>query len=212
MASNNFKFDSHLKLGQCSHEITNKVCVHLTLGKCLCTSTTTDETQQVIDSSTKKRKLVKQATNDEENKKKKKKKMKSTKTRNDEERKWGYSLDLMLYDDPWKIKKVLENSDLGSNSRLMLNKMSAEDFVLPILNCNTDDEIKVTILDIDTNSFHTLKFKKLASSKSYIFKSGWIKKFVLRRDLKKGDEIGFHWDQYNNRFNFTVFKVYGNRP
>ena len=31
-------------------------------------------------------------------------------------------------------------------------------------------------------------------------------KVKRRRDLKKGDEIGFHWDPYNCVFNFCVLK------
>ena len=33
--------------------------------------------------------------------------------------------------------------------------------------------------------------------------------FVKRRDLKVGDEIGFHWDPYKRRFDFSVLKRAG---
>ncbi|WJX88431.1 gibberellin 2beta-dioxygenase [Trifolium repens] len=49
---------------------------------------------------------------------------------------WGYSTNLMLYDDPWKIKKVLEHSDVNRLSRLLLDKKLVEDLVLPVLGAN----------------------------------------------------------------------------
>ncbi|CAL0305059.1 unnamed protein product [Lupinus luteus] len=55
---------------------------------------------------------------------------------------WGYSLDLMIYDDPWKIKKVLQKSDLGNISRLLLSKYSAENLVLPVLNTNETRDVE----------------------------------------------------------------------
>ncbi|GAU16895.1 hypothetical protein TSUD_368450 [Trifolium subterraneum] len=126
---------------------------------------------------------------------------------------WGYSTNLMLYDDPWKIKKVLEQSDIDRSSRLMLDKKLVEDLVLPVLNAKDDDLVKgteVKIWDIETNSMHILKLKRWSSSGSYVFINGWVRDFVTRKGLQKGDEIGLHWDQYNQRFDFSVLRAFKN--
>ncbi|CAL0331080.1 unnamed protein product [Lupinus luteus] len=126
---------------------------------------------------------------------------------------WGYSLDLVIYDDPWKIKKVLQKSDIGNMSRLLLPKDLAENLVLPVLNADerrdaeTERGTEVWIWDVDTNSMHSLLFKRWGSSKSYVFIDKWVQGFVKRRHLKEGDEIGFHWDPYNHQFAFTVLHV-----
>ncbi|XP_061342568.1 B3 domain-containing protein At2g33720-like [Gastrolobium bilobum] len=124
------------------------------------------------------------------------------------ERSWGYSLDLMLYDDPWKIKKVLNGSDLGNMSRLLLPKDFAENLVVPVLDGDVERGVQVEIWDVDTASIHSLIFKKRVSSRSYVFIGNWVKDFVSRRGLKKGDEIGLHWDPYKNRFNFSVLDAF----
>jgi hypothetical protein len=118
---------------------------------------------------------------------------------------WGYSTNLMLYDDPWKIKKVLQESDL--DDKLMLDKDLAEELVLPVLAAGSDVErgTLVTIFDCDTESRHVLVFKRCeACSTNYVFFENWFHDFVRRRGLKKGDEIGFHWDPYMKHFDFSV--------
>ncbi|XP_061344179.1 B3 domain-containing protein At2g33720-like [Gastrolobium bilobum] len=124
------------------------------------------------------------------------------------ERSWGYSLDLMLYDDPWKIKKVLNGSDLGNMRRLLLPKDFAENLVVPVLDGDVERGVQVEIWDVDTASIHSLIFKKWVSSRSYVFIGNWVKDFVSRRDLKKRDEIGLHWDPYKNRFNFSILDAF----
>ncbi|XP_061351878.1 B3 domain-containing protein At2g33720-like [Gastrolobium bilobum] len=124
------------------------------------------------------------------------------------ERSWGYSLDLMLYDDPWKIKKVLNGSDLGNMRRLLLPKDFAENLVVPVLDGDVERGVQVEIWDVNTTSIHSLIFKKWVSSRSYVFIGNWVKDFVSRRGLKKGDEIGLHWDPYKNRFNFSVLYAF----
>ncbi|XP_061344183.1 putative B3 domain-containing protein At1g78640 [Gastrolobium bilobum] len=124
------------------------------------------------------------------------------------ERSWGYSLDLMLYDDPWKIKKVLNDSDIANMSRLLLPKDFAENLVVPVLDGDVERGVQVEIWDVDTASIHSLIFKKWVSSRSYVFIGNWVKDFVSRRGLKKGDEIGLHWDVYKNLFNFSVLDAF----
>ncbi|XP_057452199.1 B3 domain-containing protein At2g33720-like [Lotus japonicus] len=127
-----------------------------------------------------------------------------------EPRRWGYSTYLMLYDDPWKIRKRLTVSDLGNLRRLLLHKDLVEGLVLPVLSSEAQTEALsengtiVSIWDVDTESMHYMVFKQWVSSKSYVFIDDWTNNFVRRRGLKIGDEIRLHWDPYNNRFNFSV--------
>ncbi|XP_057432301.1 B3 domain-containing protein At2g33720-like [Lotus japonicus] len=120
------------------------------------------------------------------------------------------SPELMLCDDPWKIKKKLTQSDLGYLSRLLIPKDLAEDLVLPVLTRDaqmqvyTENGTKILIWDVDTQSSHYLVFKLWNSSGSYVFIDNWTKDFVKRRGLKKGDEIKLHWDPNKNCFNFSV--------
>ena len=130
--------------------------------------------------------------------------------REEEDNHWDYSTKLMLYDDPWKIKKLLTKSDLGNLSRLLLPKKSIEDLVLPVLSveskreAKTEEGTKITIWDVDTQSMHYLVFKFWVSSRSYVFIDNWTKEFVNRRSLQINDEIGFHWNSYKNQFDFSV--------
>jgi hypothetical protein len=120
-------------------------------------------------------------------------------------------------DDQWEMKKVLEKSDVCLHlSRLLLKKDVAQQFIIPVLMlgggggaeqaAQSKDGIQVQVRDVDTDSLHTLVFKIWSSAKSHIFSKRWVKDFVLRRDLKKGDQIGFRWDQENRRFDFTVLR------
>ncbi|KAE9607513.1 hypothetical protein Lal_00026649 [Lupinus albus] len=216
----------HLPLGMCPCVVTthsssssnnDNVCIHLSIGVCPCSHASTSSSSKGVSpsdtieshapcySSTKKRK---HGQKDDTNGARKR-------ARNVVETlRWGYSLDLMLYDDPWKIKKVLQKSDLGNMSRLLLSKDLAENLVLPVLNADerrdaeSDRGTQVLILDLDTNSMHSLLFKRWGSSKSYVFIDKWVQDFVKRRHLKAGDEIGFHWDPYNHHFSFTVLQDY----
>ncbi|KAE9607514.1 hypothetical protein Lal_00026599 [Lupinus albus] len=210
--------DSSSSSSSSSSSNNNNVCIHLSMGVCHCSHVSTSssskgtvspsdtiESHAPCSSSTKKRK---HGRKDDTNRARKR-------ARNDVERmRWGYSLDLKIYDDPWKIKKVLQKSDLGNMSRLLLSKDLAENLVLPVLNdeerrdAESDRGTQVLILDVDTNSMHSLLFKRWGSSRSYVFIDKWVQDFVKRRHLKEGDEIGFHWDPYNHHFAFTVLQDY----
>ncbi|KAK2400234.1 B3 domain-containing protein [Trifolium repens] len=112
-------------------------------------------------------------------------------------------------DDEWEIKKVLEKSDVCCGlSRLLLKKELTQEFVIPVLLCGAKvaetNGVEVQVWDVDTKSPHSLVFRIWTSAKSHVFTTGWVKDFVLRRNLRKGDKIGLHWDQYNRRFNFSV--------
>ncbi|KAJ1428129.1 DNA-binding barrel domain superfamily [Sesbania bispinosa] len=124
----------------------------------------------------------------------------------------GVSTTLKLYDDPWKIKKTLTDSDLGILSRLLLAADVVKKQVLPMLGVDharaaeTEEGSPVRVWDMDTKTMHQLVLKRWSSSKSYVLIGKWNQDFVRRRELKKGDEIGFHWDPYNCAFNFCVLK------
>jgi hypothetical protein len=122
------------------------------------------------------------------------------------------STTLKLYDDPWKIKKTLTESDLGILSRLLLAADLVKKQILPMLDLDdaraaeTEEGSPVNVWDMETNSMHQLVLKRWSSSKSYVLIGKWNHDFVRRRDLKKGDEIGFQWDPFNRAFNFCVLK------
>ncbi|XP_054778064.1 B3 domain-containing protein At2g33720-like [Prosopis cineraria] len=122
---------------------------------------------------------------------------------------------LKLYDDPWKIKKVLTASDLGKLNRLLLGSDSMEDLVVSVLgnDSDVDDEellfkkgMAVRVWDAETESMHELILKRWASFKNCVLIGDWNQGFVKRRALKKGDEIGLQWDPYNFCFNFSILK------
>ncbi|XP_045802447.1 uncharacterized protein LOC123896039 [Trifolium pratense] len=126
-------------------------------------------------------------------------------------RNWNCSTGLELFDDPWKIKKVLKQTDLGSNCNILIKRELAKDFIVPVLGgrqiCENRD-VRVPVWDLDTNSVHSLVFTIRPSNQSHVFKDTWIRDFVLRRNLKIGDEIGLLWDQYNGQFVFSVLRAY----
>ncbi|KAK2454009.1 B3 domain-containing protein [Trifolium repens] len=126
-------------------------------------------------------------------------------------RNWGFSTGLVLYDDTWRIKKVLTQTDLGSNCNILIKRELAKDLIVPVLGgrrvCENND-VHVRVWDIDTNSLHSLVFTIRPSNNSHVFKDTWVKDFVIRRNLKIGDEIGMLWDQYNQRFVFSVIRAY----
>ncbi|WJX10822.1 hypothetical protein P8452_01500 [Trifolium repens] len=112
-------------------------------------------------------------------------------------------------DDPWKIKKVLTRSDLGSNRNILIKRELAEDFIVPVLGgrrvCESND-VHVRVWDLDSNSLHSLVFTIRASNNSHVFKSTWYKDFVIRKGLKIGDEIGMFWDRDYQCFAFSVLR------
>ncbi|KAK4283730.1 hypothetical protein QN277_000652 [Acacia crassicarpa] len=129
---------------------------------------------------------------------------------------WGVSLSLKLYDDPWRVKKVLTQDDTSIKNKLTLRIRDVTTMVLPVLGENaerdaeTADGAKLWFWDVDTQSLHQLTLKKEARSGSYIITGRWNQDFNKRRDLKVDEEIGLQWDRYNARFNFSVIKR--NRP
>ncbi|XP_015959831.1 B3 domain-containing protein At2g33720-like [Arachis duranensis] len=130
---------------------------------------------------------------------------------------WGCSTSLELYDNPWKIKKKLTTSDLGKLNRLLFGSNLLENLMVPVLSMEAQREAScgmgtpIRVWDVDTMSMHYLILKRWASFKSYVLIGKWNKEFVRRRELKKGDVVGLHWDSYRQCFNFSVLKHAGDR-
>jgi hypothetical protein len=119
------------------------------------------------------------------------------------------SLELKLGFDPWVIKKTIQTSDLGDLARLLLAAGLVKQHILPMWNAETIEKIQdgvgVVVWDSDTKSEHQMEFKQWKSG-SYVLIKQWKNEFVIRRKLKRGDEVGLYWDQINSRFNFSVLK------
>lgn len=124
------------------------------------------------------------------------------------EKRIGVSTKLSLFNYPWKITKILTDSDLGNLSRLLVRSCLVERHIKPYLEGGEEvmrgGGLRVSVWDCDTNSMHSLVFKYWESSKSYVFIGHWGSDFVRRRELGSGDQIGMCWDSFNSRFNFSV--------
>ncbi|MED6171530.1 hypothetical protein PIB30_041508 [Stylosanthes scabra] len=113
---------------------------------------------------------------------------------------WGCSTSLELYDNPWKIKKKLTASDLGKLNRLLFGSDLLENLMVPVLSEEAQREVEcgmgtpIRVWDVDTMSMHHLILKRWASFKNYVLIGKWNKDFVRRRELKKVDVVGLHWD------------------
>lgn len=106
-------------------------------------------------------------------------------------------------EDPWKIKKKLQEHDL--KCWLLVPAKMAKRFLLPMINATTDEikeGIEVGIWDVNTNTGHTLTLTKYANS--HILTINWIHDFIRRRDLRLGDVVGLFWDISKMCFNFSV--------
>ena len=116
--------------------------------------------------------------------------------------------------DPWEIKKILQGSDIGHMSCLLVHTHLVKYNILPYFDTEWVRKIetkgvKFTVWDEDTRTRHQLVLMQWPRSKSYIFKTMWRRDFVKRRGLKTGDEIGFYWDSQNSMFHFSVLKRAG---
>ncbi|KAJ6416034.1 hypothetical protein OIU84_004765 [Salix udensis] len=98
-----------------------------------------------------------------------------------EERSRGVSTEISLYHhDPFKIKKKMKPSDLGNLCRLLVSADLVEKHILPFL--NEDQTKQVEIPNQERNGL----------------------KFVRRRSLVEGDEIGLYWDSDLSTLHFSV--------
>ncbi|CAA7036967.1 unnamed protein product [Microthlaspi erraticum] len=112
---------------------------------------------------------------------------------------------------PCTITKVLTKSDVNGLSRLLLETSAVETHILP--NLSEDDQNKiqdgvgvdVEVFDEDTRTEHKLTLKRMVyTTRSYVLNGVWIKQFVQRRELKRGNRIGFFWNGFSSRLHFCV--------
>nr|POE55676.1 putative b3 domain-containing protein [Quercus suber] len=114
--------------------------------------------------------------------------------------------------DTWVIKKRVEASYSNEQwVRLFLETDLVKKHVLTELEQKYIEDfitkygVQVVVWDFDTKSEHQLIFKQRTNG-SNVFVEDWTKEFVIRRELKEGDEIGLFWDKSNSRFNFSILK------
>lgn len=114
----------------------------------------------------------------------------------------------------WNIKKTLTSSDVNNLCRLMLKTTVVHEHILSKWGAaqrtavmETEHGLRVSVLDINTDSVHELVFKKWRSSGSFVFTNNWVTQFVRRRGLKEGDEIGLIWDLEQSMFLFCVLSL-----
>ncbi|KAL7165384.1 hypothetical protein ACSBR2_041132 [Camellia fascicularis] len=123
----------------------------------------------------------------------------------------GVSTKLKLFEDPWKIKKTLTSSNVmnifvgscclrGAVDKHIMAVWGGE----RVEHVNNMRGERVVVWDYDTGSEHELVFKKWHTSKSFVLVDNWVTRFVRRRELRDGDEIGLFWDASNSRFGFRV--------
>ncbi|XP_019093777.1 PREDICTED: putative B3 domain-containing protein At1g78640 [Camelina sativa] len=110
----------------------------------------------------------------------------------------------------WTIRKELTKSDVNcvNNQKLILEKSFVDEHILKHLPLEDSQKIDrgkpgitVKVYDHDTDSEHELC---LALRSSYVLKNGWLKTFIQRRDLKKGDEVGLFWECSTSKLHFSV--------
>ncbi|KAH7862198.1 hypothetical protein Vadar_001344 [Vaccinium darrowii] len=111
----------------------------------------------------------------------------------------------------WKVKKTLTKSDVNDLCRLMLKTTTVQEHILNKWDeewrravMETEQGVRVNVLDLNTDTTHQLVLKRWQSSGSFVFTNNWMAQFVRRRELKEGDEIGFYWDSKHSSFEFCV--------
>ncbi|XP_060211173.1 uncharacterized serine-rich protein C215.13-like [Lycium barbarum] len=113
----------------------------------------------------------------------------------------------VLVEEYW-ITKKLTKSDVNGASRLLLPRQEVNTYILPFLDKEqqamiSQDGIDVTVLDLDTETEHTLTLKKWLTNSFQLIKA-WTAEFVKIRNLKQDDVIAIRWDENNSRFCFRV--------
>ncbi|WOG85846.1 hypothetical protein DCAR_0105039 [Daucus carota subsp. sativus] len=131
-----------------------------------------------------------------------------------EERLHGVCTKLKLYHDPWKIKKVLEQSDVNNLCRLMISRRMVQQHIVKVWerarrfedvqSLEEGGGVGVKVWDCNRGKEFELVLKKHVSTDCYVFCGTWRSQFVSERELKKGDEIGLFWCNYSHCFFFSV--------
>ncbi|TXG63596.1 hypothetical protein EZV62_010590 [Acer yangbiense] len=92
---------------------------------------------------------------------------------------------------------------------ITLNKVDVEEHIFKhesvrmMIERAINDDIRLLIKDVDTNSYHKVKFRYYRGF-AFIIHGLWHLNFTERRSLKVGDEIGFYGDSNPNILRFSV--------
>lgn len=131
-----------------------------------------------------------------------------------EEKLKGVSTKLKLFNDPWKIKKVLEQSDVNKLCRLMISKRLVQQHIVKVWEragkyedvreLEDRNGVAVKVWDCNRGEEYVLTMKKHSCTDCYIFCTNWRSQFVSERGLKKGDKIGLFWCNLSESFFFSV--------
>ncbi|XP_062029007.1 B3 domain-containing protein At4g02870-like [Rosa rugosa] len=122
---------------------------------------------------------------------------------------WKFAKELRLC-DAWYMKR-LNGSDVSkSRKNLAVSKSWVVEQVLPFFAASAAARVergeseRVIVHDCEQDSLHVLYLKKLKTGR-FVFVGRWKDDFVIRRNLKKGDEIGLCWHGDKSMFSFTAF-------
>ncbi|KAL0878299.1 hypothetical protein Bca101_028005 [Brassica carinata] len=114
---------------------------------------------------------------------------------------------------PFTFLKTLSASDVGSQSRLMLQRSDAENHILSHLS-EADNiaiqegrgvRINIRVYIRNTYTEHQLVLKRMIQTTgSYVLNGGWGKQFVESRGLKEGQKIGFLWNSDESKLHMYL--------
>ncbi|KAJ4909096.1 putative B3 domain-containing protein [Raphanus sativus] len=120
-------------------------------------------------------------------------------------------MDFDLNMPPYTFKKTLSASDVGSQSRLMLQRSDAENHIVSHLSKDNKQAIEaghgvtIKVYDLSTDTEHDFVLKRMVyTTRSYVLNGGWGKKFVESKGLKEGQTIGFFWDSKDSKLNMYL--------
>ncbi|CAG7893843.1 unnamed protein product [Brassica rapa] len=114
-------------------------------------------------------------------------------------------MDFDLNMPPYTFVKTLTASDVGSQSRLMLQRSDAENHILSHLSEDNNiaiqagEGVMIRVCDRNSDTEHMLVLKRMINTTgSYVLNGGWIREFVNRRGWKEGQKIGLFWNSNKN--------------
>lgn len=101
-------------------------------------------------------------------------------------------MDFDLNMPPYTFVKKLSASDVGSQSRLMLQRSDAENHILSHLSEDNNiaiqagEGVRIRVCDRNSDTEHVLVLKRMIKTTgSYVLNGGWIREFVNRRGWKE---------------------------
>lgn len=122
-------------------------------------------------------------------------------------------MDFDLNLPPFTFLKTLSASDVGSQSRLMLQRSDAENHILSHLSeanniaiqAGQGVRINIRVYDCNTYTEHEVVLKRMVNTTgSYVLNGGWGKQLVESRGLKEGQKIGFLWNSGESKLHMYL--------